>query len=165
MKSFKNSKTLKVKEPVTFWLFMSAYGVTALLIILDNFVYKVELFDLWQIVVFLGIFAFGFSLRLITIHHLGKYFDINIRIREDHHLIKKGIYKTLRHPMYMANLMIFVGGAGMFSSANGIAAALVLITPVTIIRIFKEEAFLTEKFGNEYRVYMKETNRLIPCIW
>jgi protein-S-isoprenylcysteine O-methyltransferase Ste14 len=36
---------------------------------------------------------------------------------------------------------------------------------VVLLRIPREEALLTEAFGDQYRAYMARTKRLIPGIW
>jgi len=51
----------------------------------------------------------------------------------------------------------------VFSSLYGFILMLELI-PLTIYRIKIEEKMLIEKFGDEYREYMKKTKRLIPFV-
>jgi len=67
--------------------------------------------------------------------------------------------------MYLANIFIFLGFAGFFSSLLGVISTLMFILPVTVLRIIREEYYLREKFGKKYDKYVKESDRLIPWIW
>lgn len=40
----------------------------------------------------------GMTLRFIAIWSLGKFFTVDVNIQENHKLIKKGVYKVIRHP-------------------------------------------------------------------
>ncbi|QBO57776.1 hypothetical protein NBC122_00944 [Chryseobacterium salivictor] len=42
----------------------------------------------------------GVVFRLMVINNLGKYFTVDVTIREDHQLITNGFYKYVRHPSY-----------------------------------------------------------------
>lgn len=96
---------------------------------------------------------------------LGKNWSPSMEIRENHTLIKNGIYKYIRHPMYLSfglwcsaiPLMLenwIVGGVAVFS-----------IIPMYAFRMLKEEKMLVEEFGTDYETYMKETKRLLPNIF
>lgn len=154
-----------IKEWLTFWLLFAAYFFTGSFVILDVFIFKPVLFPLFLIIFFALLFLIGFALRLLAIHQLGKYHSIHIKIDKNHQIIQTGVYRLLRHPMYLSNLMIFVGGAGMFSSLYGIFGALFLVLPATVVRLFREEYFLCEKFGETYKKYMKKTKRILPYLW
>ncbi|MGH9879816.1 MAG: isoprenylcysteine carboxylmethyltransferase family protein, partial [Pyrinomonadaceae bacterium] len=43
---------------------------------------------------------FGTALRWIAIRTLRDYFTVNVTIFEDHRIVKRGLYKYLRHPSY-----------------------------------------------------------------
>jgi protein-S-isoprenylcysteine O-methyltransferase Ste14 len=57
------------------------------------------------------------------VHHatrtLGKFFD-RLVLKDDHVLITKGIYGTIRHPVYLAYLMLFSGFAMFMQSLYGL---------------------------------------------
>jgi protein-S-isoprenylcysteine O-methyltransferase Ste14 len=67
--------------------------------------------------------------------------------------------------MYTSTLLIFLGFAGIFSSILGIIATLVLILPVTLLRIKREEYYLKQKTKERYEDYMRNTKKLIPFIY
>lgn len=111
---------------------------------------------------FLVIFALNLWLFVLAHRDLGKNWSMALEIKEGHHLVRTGIYKKIRHPMY-AHFWIFVVAQG-FVLAN----ALVLVFGVLawgllyVHRVPREEELLIAEFGDEYRKYMKETGRIIP---
>ncbi len=81
--------------------------------------------------------------------------------RKEHKLITNGIYRYIRHPLYTFGASMFVS-FGMMADSWYIAALGVLTFIIMAIRTPKEEANLIEKFGDEYREYMKRTGRFFP---
>ncbi|MEO8852326.1 MAG: isoprenylcysteine carboxylmethyltransferase family protein [Ginsengibacter sp.] len=57
----------------------------------------------------IAIIILGIILRLIAVASLGKFFTVDVTIRQNHRLKKDGIYKYLRHPSYFASLLSFIG--------------------------------------------------------
>ena len=108
-------------------------------------------------------FAAATIALLLWIHHaLDKNFSTRPQIRADHTLITSGPYRWVRHPMY-PTLMLFSLAAFLLSANWFIGAPPILIVALIMItRPPKEEQQLIEKFGNEYREYMKHTGRFLP---
>jgi len=81
--------------------------------------------------------------------------------RQHHTLVTYGIYRYVRHPLYTVGSSLFIS-FGMIAD-NWFIAALGICTFILMaIRTPKEEANLIEKFGDEYREYMKTTGRFFP---
>ncbi len=78
-------------------------------------------------------------------------------------IVKSGIYGLIRHPLYLS---IFLFGTGVMlkqpDQAQLILGAINLIAVYITARI--EETEMIAKFGDEYRIYMKETKMFIPFI-
>ena len=71
-----------------------------------------------------------------------------------------GIYSRVRHPIYGALLIMFVGYIIWFQSWLVIVC---LISLLFVIRYAAdEEKWLLERFGKEYEEYMKKTWRFFP---
>jgi len=83
--------------------------------------------------------------------------------RTEHKLVTNGIYRYIRHPLYTFGSSMFVA-FGMMADSWFIALLGVLAFILMTIRTPKEEANLIEKFGDEYREYMKRTGRFLPKI-
>ena len=81
--------------------------------------------------------------------------------RKQHKLVTGGPYRWVRHPLYTTGSFIFIS-FGMMADNWFIAALGVLTFILMAIRTPKEEANLIEKFGDEYREYMKRTGRFLP---
>jgi protein-S-isoprenylcysteine O-methyltransferase Ste14 len=78
-------------------------------------------------------------------------------------IIQSGLYARIRHPMYLGSILLFVGLPMVLASKSAwIFSVLGLIG--LLIRIRKEESFLTEHFPG-YREYMERTWRLIPYLF
>ena len=76
----------------------------------------------------------------------------------------KGIYSTVRHPLYLGNFLIYLGP---FIYTGNIYAILIFILIFWIYYeriMFAEEVFLTEKFGKEYIEWASKTPAFIPNI-
>jgi protein-S-isoprenylcysteine O-methyltransferase Ste14 len=81
--------------------------------------------------------------------------------RMEHKLVTNGIYRLVRHPLYSIGSSMFVA-FGMMADNWFIAVLGVLAFIGMAIRTPKEEANLIEKFGDEYREYMRRTGRFLP---
>ncbi len=81
--------------------------------------------------------------------------------RKQHALVTHGPYRWVRHPLYTVGSSLFVA-FGMMADNWFIAALGVLAFIAMAARTPKEEANLIEKFGDEYREYMKHTGRFLP---
>lgn len=92
---------------------------------------------------------------------LGTQWSPQLRLREGHHLITTGPYAHLRHPMYAGMSGFGIGLA--LVSANWVFVALtVLVLLGLAVRVPQEERMMIEKFGDEYRVYMRRAGMFLP---
>ncbi len=83
---------------------------------------------------------------------------------EEQNVVTSGIYKHIRHPLYLAGLMIVTGTNLYFSNTwSWITGALALAA--VLYRIPFEEKKLVEKFGKEYSDYIKDSWALVPHIF
>ena len=112
----------------------------------------------------LGLIITGIVIRLVAIATLKKNYSGRLRIREDHTLIKNGIYHWIRHPVYLGLIITYIGVPVLLSSVLGFLVML-LIIPLLIHRIKLEERMLIERFGAEYEEYAEHSWKLIPYIY
>lgn len=104
------------------------------------------------------------SLALLYLTHraLGNNFSTTLIIRRNHHLIKMGPYRYIRHPMYVAYFLFFLGA--FLLSRNwiiGFTSTAIILSLMTI-RLKNEEKQLISAFGDDYLKYMAETGRFFP---
>ena len=96
---------------------------------------------------------------------LGKFGTTIITVEDDHKLITSGIYKFIRHPIYLGSIILF--------TSIGIAIGSLIVTFIRFLlwslltrdRINLEEKLLTKKFGNEYIKYKNSTKKLISFLY
>jgi protein-S-isoprenylcysteine O-methyltransferase Ste14 len=107
----------------------------------------------------------GLAVRLISILTLKQQFTYKVTQIESHALVDHGVYKYIRHPGYLGQILIFTGTAMAQSSW---VSVLCMIFPVLLgfsIRIRIEERFLLEHLGSEYAAYRHRTRKLIPGVY
>ena len=76
----------------------------------------------------------------------------------------KGIYSTVRHPLYLGNFLIYLGP---FIYTGNIYAIIIFILIFWIYYeriMFAEESYLSKKFSNEYLKWSSKTPTFIPNI-
>lgn len=84
--------------------------------------------------------------------------------RSDSTLATDGPYRFLRHPLYALHL--FELGCLWLILPNPVAAIAWFVDLVaTLARIPGEERLLEERYGDQWRAYVKRTRRLIPGVW
>lgn len=109
-------------------------------------------------------FAIGIASLLFwtwTQAALGKEWSPQLQLRKEHHLVTAGPYAWIRHPIYTA--MIGIGVAFALVTANWCFVVLSIVVIAGLLaRVPKEEQIMVEKFGDEYKIYMKRTGRFFP---
>lgn len=87
-----------------------------------------------------------------------------LQIVKKHRLVKDGIYKHIRHPLYLGEILRNLGFVVIFSSVYGILIVL-LASIFLLFRIEIEEKMLILVFGEEYIEYRRNTKKMIPYIY
>ena len=83
--------------------------------------------------------------------------------RKEEKLVTSGPYRYTRNPIYLGFFVFIIAQSLVAANWLLLLSAFVIVT-VLYTQIGGEELMLTEKFGDEYREYMKRTPRLIPKI-
>jgi len=93
---------------------------------------------------------------------LGGNFRPTLGLQENHQLVQAGPYQWVRHPIYLAFLLLMV--SGFLLSANWLlgASGILLLLMVFLLRIPPEEEQLLERFGAQYREYHLRTGSFWP---
>ena len=121
----------------------------------------------WDIFFTIGaiLIVVGLIIRIISILTLKQHFTYTVTKIENHELIETGIYKSIRHPGYLGQIIIFIGISTSLSNWLSIVFMIVPVLIGYIYRIKTEERFMTEQMGQKYIDYQKRTKRLIPMIF
>jgi protein-S-isoprenylcysteine O-methyltransferase Ste14 len=117
-------------------------------------------------IAWLGIAAMAAALWLFRRSHadLGRNWSISLQVREQHVLVKTGVYRLIRHPMYSSFFLLGIAQMlllpNWFAGVSGIAGAGLLFA----FRVRREEQMMLESFGDDYRAYMAQTKRIVPWV-
>lgn len=96
---------------------------------------------------------------------LGTNWSVTLELRENHALVTEGIYRRVRHPMYLSLLLYSLGQALVLP--NYVAGPFYGVAMVILIalRLDAEERLMREHFGAHYDTYAARTRRLVPGVW
>ncbi|HEV2852022.1 MAG TPA: methyltransferase [Thermoanaerobaculia bacterium] len=76
-------------------------------------------------------------------------------------LVRSGPYRWTRNPMYLGLLLLYLGVALLFDVTWALVLAPLVVLLVGRLVIRREERYLEERFGAEYRRYQGEVRRWI----
>lgn len=155
----------KPKSPwQTFPVFLSTLSLIA--IILGVFkVGTIEYTSSYQTIRIIGMIVFLlFSwIQILSVKTLGENYSQEVLILKNHKLITKGIFRVIRHPQYLSQILMDLGAAFALLSYIILPIALLEI-PFLILRANLEEKLLAKYFKNEFADYKKKSGFLLPFI-
>jgi len=111
------------------------------------------------------VFILNSVLRYQAITALGAFYNPRVAIYQEHTLVTAGIYRSIRHPMYLSAILNVIAISLIFSSWGALLIMLFAVLPAVVYRIKIEEEFLLKHLGSEYQAYMEQSKRMIPGIW
>jgi protein-S-isoprenylcysteine O-methyltransferase Ste14 len=95
---------------------------------------------------------------------LGQMFGISsgfgATLYQDHHFIRNGPYRYVRHPMYLAVILAAFGALLIFRTWAMILFSILSLG--VIVRAQREERLLADEFGEEWDSYCREVNGWLP---
>jgi len=111
-----------------------------------------------------GLLLLVFSLFVFWRAHfdLKSNWSPSLEIRRDHTLVTDGIYRLVRHPMYLSQLLWAL--AQILLIQNWLAGPLNLFFFIRFyfLRSRAEEKMMLDRFGDQYRLYMQNTGGIFP---
>lgn len=110
--------------------------------------------------------AVGQGVRTAAMAQAGTSFNhiVQSRKKDDHVLVKSGIYRLLRHPSYFGFFWWGLGTQLLLGNHICFVAYAAILWRFFAARIAQEERFLIKFFGEEYVKYRERTPVLIPFI-
>jgi protein-S-isoprenylcysteine O-methyltransferase Ste14 len=111
-----------------------------------------------------GTAVMGAALWLFWRSHadLGQNWSVTLEIRKGHQLVKHGVYRWIRHPMYASIWLFGLGQAMLLENWLAGWSGFVAFALMYFVRTPREEHMMCEFFGQEYGDYMRQTGRLFP---
>jgi protein-S-isoprenylcysteine O-methyltransferase Ste14 len=95
---------------------------------------------------------------------LGLNWSVTLELRKGHQLVRHGVYRSIRHPMYAAILLFGLGQGLLLQNWLAGWSALVTFALMYFVRTPREERMMSAFFGQQYHDYMRQTGRLFPRI-
>ncbi len=105
----------------------------------------------------------GLMLALWARFTLGRNWSSTVVVKQNHELVTSGPYAYVRHPIYTAFILMFLGSALWL----GTLAALIGVVLVVVscwIKLLQEETFMRAQFPEAYPAYERRVKRLIPFV-
>ncbi len=128
------------------------------------FIPSPAIFDDFYIPVIIGLSValFGQAIRILTIGLVyiirgGRHRQIYAK-----ELVTDGIFAHCRNPLYLGNILILTGSGIMSNSLVSLLIFLPLFIFAYQAIVIAEEDFLNDRFGPQYKNYLKRVNRWVP---
>lgn len=105
--------------------------------------------------------AAGIALCFWARWHLGANWSGTVTLKVGHELIRKGPYRSIRHPIYTGILLALLGTAVEIGQVRGLLAFLVAWA-CFYFKARREESFLADEFGADFAVHARRTGMFLP---
>ena len=96
----------------------------------------------------------GLALWILGTIYLGKSLAV---LPGADRLVVRGIYRYVRHPIYIGIVFTILGLTVASGSSFGLTFLIVAVIPLNIVRARFEEKALLKKFGKDYEAYLSRT--------
>ena len=125
-------------------------------------------FSLSNIPEIISIGAFGLVIIGLIIYFLvmkeNSYLSKVIEVQEEQQVISTGLYKYVRHPLYLGNSILVIGVALSLGSILALLSALIFII-LLVFRLIMEEKTLEKELQGYIEYKKKVRYRLVPYLW
>ena len=114
----------------------------------------------------LALFVLGVSVSTLGRLALGTNWASSheYQIKTDQTLVTSGVYRYIRHPIYVGVFLVYTGG-GLVAQSYLFLFYAVLFVAIGHVWAKREEALLAGSFGSAYMDYIKHTKRFIPFVY
>lgn len=169
-KGLKSTVTPVKERPKTFLQKLPLMMATLTLVVLILAVFQIGTLDYkanthlnnYRIVGLVLYLLFSW-IQIWSYKSLGDSYSQEIVVFKDHKLANKGPYKILRHPQYLSQILVDLGGG--FATLSYILIPIAIIqVPFLIMRASFEEKLLGKHFKDEFETYKKSRGFMIPFI-
>lgn len=83
-------------------------------------------------------------------------------IREQPFVIRENVFAETRHPVYLGAILMYLAAVVLSLSLIGAALWILIVLYYRYLARY-EEGLLTKKFGEDYRLYMRQVPMWLPC--
>ncbi|MBR2343586.1 MAG: isoprenylcysteine carboxylmethyltransferase family protein [Clostridia bacterium] len=118
---------------------------------------------LWLVIAASVLFSVGYG-AYAEVMRENAYLSRTVKVQENQRVISTGLYGIVRHPMYLATLLMFLPLPLILGSLWGLIP-FALYPAVIVVRILNEERVLTDGLDGYKEYKAKVKYRLIPFVW
>lgn len=170
-KGLKTSITKVIEKPNTF-LQKTPPNIAALILVLSI----LSIFDLGTLqqaykddlqiirIIGLGFFILFSWIQVWAFKSLGKNYAQDIVIMKEHLLVTSGVYKIIRHPQYLSQMLSDLGAGIALLSYTVVPLVVIVEIPLFIARGIVEEKMLHKHFKEKFAEYKKKSGFMIPFV-
>lgn len=114
------------------------------------------------LVVVAALCGVGLGVFLAALRALGAEWSLVARVTDHHHLATGGPYRFVRHPVYLAALLLVIASGLAVGHPIAIVVSLTAYALGTAIRVHAEEALLRNSLGDAYDLWAGVVPALFP---
>lgn len=118
----------------------------------------------WRIPMALVFFLLADLLSWTSFRALGRQWRFDAGLNADHELVRSGMYRIIRHPIYLSMIALMLGTGLLKASLPVLAVALALSIAGTEIRVRIEDGLLALRFGGQFTEYQRRVPAYIPLV-
>ncbi len=143
------------------WLIIAQYSAF-FTILTRSYLFPAEPFSLpLQIAgAVVGLAAFGIYLAMLRV--FGENYSPMVRFHEGHELCDQGLFRLVRHPLYLMQMVMMVGTGMMIQ--HPVFLALPIPFAIMFFTARREERMLKERLEG-YGAYMRRTGMFLPRLF
>ena len=158
MRMKERQKTQKVVIPLSFLFFLPAF-------IIPGFDVRFGWSNVpWVVVIIADIIVVFSYLMIALVFKTNSYASRIVEVEKGQKVITTGPYAVVRHPMYLASLMLYAFSPLALGSYWAMLPVVLLVV-LLVARIKGEEKELLENLEGYKEYVMKTKYRLLPGIW
>lgn len=103
----------------------------------------------------------GIGMAIYARLSLGSNWSSTVTLKTGHELIRTGLYRRIRHPIYTGILLGMLGTAMIRSHLRSWLGVGVVLASF-YFKARREESFLRQEFGEEFEAHQRQTGMFLP---
>jgi len=109
----------------------------------------------------LALTALGVGISIWARLSLGTNWSAMVTLKDGHELVRKGMYRWIRHPIYSGILLGMIGTAMIREHLRGWVGVAIVFAGF-YLKARREERFLREEFGADFEEHSRQTGMFLP---
>jgi protein-S-isoprenylcysteine O-methyltransferase Ste14 len=116
----------------------------------------------WRLAVAVVFFVLAGVLSWSGARTLGRQWRIDAGLNADHELVRSGVYRVVRHPIYTSMLCLLLATGFLITPLPLFIVAAILFMIGTEIRVRVEDNLLSSRFGEDFQTYRRSVSAYLP---